>query len=261
MEPIASALPPPPRVVRGGVGRLWVVRLFITPHLCAGLFLLGQFGADALVAAFGTDVSAVVTRAHATQSRKRGTTYSVVYHYQVGDREYDGSGNVGAGTYSRVRHVNDAGHGPETVRVRQLALGSLHWQRLTEDSSVWGLAAGELFFALFWNSMMAVLLYLVWIKPWRDRRLIRDGRVAEGRILSSRMHRGRSRAYYATFAFQDADSGREITKQVQLPGAPQFDRAQQGGPVTVLYDPSRPTRAIAYELSGYQVVDELRPFR
>lgn len=48
-------------------------------------------------------------------------------------------------------------------------------------------------------------------------------------------------------------TGHEIKREMLLPGRAQYEQAQARSPVTVLFDPQKPKRAIVYELCGYRV--------
>src|ERR1051326_4402735 len=137
-EKSAAPLPPPPRDVHGGPGcAIWVMRLFILPHMCVGVFLIGQVLVGVLNAAFGTDVQATVTRAYTKTGSKGGTIYYIDYQYSAGGRVYTNSESVGVTTYAAVGHPEDAENRAATVRVRRLEFGPLHYHRLIEGHSAW----------------------------------------------------------------------------------------------------------------------------
>jgi len=249
-----ARLPPPPRKVRGGVVcGLWFIRLFIMPHVCAGVFMAGRLILTVLVAIFGTDIMAKVTEMHTSRGSKGGTTYHVAYTYNADGRDYSDTDSVGAGTYEAIRSPKELEGRAAIIRVRHFASGPLHFHVLTQDGSAWKSAASLLGFVLFWNGVLSVFVYAVWVVPIRQRGLMRHGEVTDGTIVGSRVRSGKATTYYATFRFRDPESGAEITREMQLPGEAQYSAAKPGLEVSVLYDPSRPKRAIAYEFCGYQV--------
>jgi hypothetical protein len=58
---------------------IWFLRLFILPHMLAGVFLISQFLLTLLTAAFGRDTLATVTKARTEQRGKeeRSTTLTI----------------------------------------------------------------------------------------------------------------------------------------------------------------------------------------
>jgi hypothetical protein len=220
--------------------------------MLAGLCLAGSLVVTLLVAAFGTDVAATVTKTRTSQSSKGGTVYYIYYRYSAGGREYTNSQTVGANAYTPVSHPEDPGGRAATVRVRHFALGPLHYQLLPQEESPWKLAGVQLFAVLFWNGILSVFVYWAWVVPIRQRLLVRHGHATAGTIVHTRVRRGKSTTYYATFRFTDPANGREVKAEMALPGKDQYDAAHAGRVVTVLYDPRNPRRALVYELCAYE---------
>jgi len=253
-ETAPTPLPPPPRSVRGGAGcGLWLVRVFILPHVCVGVGVAGLTVLTALVAALGTDLAATVTGAHTSRGHKGGISYQIDYRYRIGARDYTHSGGVSAETYAAVGHPRDLEGPPATVRVRHLTIGPWNYGVLTQERTAWKAAGGLLVFAVFWCAILSIFVYLIWVIPIRNRLLVRNGQTTTGTIVKSRVNRGKSTSYYATFRFQDPATGREIEREMTLPGKEQYEAAWAGKAVTVVYSPRHPKRALAYELSGYRV--------
>jgi hypothetical protein len=113
-----TTLPPPPRQVVGGVGCIpWALRLFILPHMYAGVMIFGQFALAVLVAAFGSDLDATVTKAHTSETSKGGLIYYLDYRFIAGGQTYTGKESVGrngAPRRGRLRHrtTRPRGYGP-----------------------------------------------------------------------------------------------------------------------------------------------------
>ena len=255
---VLTRLPPPPRKVHGGGGfGLWFIRLFILPHMCVGVGMVGFLVLNLLVAAFGTGASAVVTHLHTSRGNKGSTAYHVDYHYTLEGREFSHSGTVGAAAYAALPRPKDLEGPASTLPVRHLNLGRWHYQVITLEGSAWKTAGGILLFALFWNGILSVFVYVAWVAPLRARWLVRGGQTTMGMILTSRAARGsKSTSYYATFRFRDPATGQEIQREMSLPGLAQYNEARAGREVTVIYQPEKPRRALVYELSGYRVDQE-----
>jgi hypothetical protein len=253
-ETTPTRLPPPPRTVHGGFGVMsWVARLCILPHMCAGVWVLGTLGLTVWVALFGTNLRARVVKGYTSESSKQGTVYHLDYAYHGTNRDYTNSDTVSSTTYSAVtRPAEGEGRG-STVKARYFEFGPVHYHVLTEESSPWKAAGRLLLFATFWNGILSIFVYSVWIAPIRNRLLVRYGQATKGSLLSTRVSRGKSATYYAEFCFKDPSSRRAIKREMKLPGAAQYRAAQAHHPVTVIYDPRHPKRALVYELSGYRV--------
>jgi hypothetical protein len=255
-ENTPTQLPPPPRDVQGGVGcAIWFLRLFILPHMCVGVFLISQLFLSILDAAFGTDVRATVTKAYTKPASKDGTIYYLNYQYSAGGRDYTNSESVGAATFAAVGHPEDVENRETTVRVRHFEVGPFHHHQLTQGHSAWRGAGEALVFALFWNGIVSVFVYLGWVAPIRRHLLVRHGFATEGTIVSRRERSGKGTTYYAKFRFRNPENGIEVEREMSLPGEAAYDTAQPGRPVTVLYSPRNPRRAVIYEFSGYTVRD------
>jgi len=183
--------------------------------------------------------------------------YIVAYWYRFGAHTYSGSTSVGSKTYAAVTHSQGSAEQPPILRVRHFELGPMHYHVLVQEHSAWISAAGLLLVALFWNGILSVFVNAAWVAPIRTRRLVRNGQAAPGMIMTTRLSRGRSTSYYATFRFEDPATGLEIQREMLLPGKAQYGAAHQGGAVTVLFDPLKPRRALVYELCAYRVLDRV----
>jgi hypothetical protein len=247
-------LPAPPRKVHGKFSFvIWFARLFILPHVCVGVGLMGVFVLTVLTAFFGTDIEARVTKAYTTRGKNR-TIYNLDYTFSAGGHNYTKSDTVSQNTYSTANRFSDIQEGTAKVKVRFFQAGPFHYHICTQDSSPGSRIGLMLFFALFWNAILSVFVYLLWISPLRDRRLLHSGEAIGGVIVSNRINPGRkSTTYKATFRFNHPITGEEIQCEITLPGREQFEAAIEGRTITVIYSPRKPRRALVYELSGYTV--------
>ena len=248
-----TRLPAPPRVVKGGPGcAIWFVRLFILPHMAIGLLLILQFVGSVLIAAFGAESNATVTKAYTSQGSKGGTSYHVAYRFLAGGREHTGSETVNAATYAAVSQPDLLEGEKSTVRVRYLNYGFYVQKLMVQDRSPWMWAGMFLLMGLFWNGILSVFVVIAWVIPIRARNLVKHGETAAGTVVSSRVRTGKNTTYYVTFRFSDPQSGEELQREMAVPRA-KYDLAKPENRVTVIYWPGNLKRAIAYELSGYSV--------
>jgi Protein of unknown function (DUF3592) len=250
-----TRLPEPPRTVRGGPGcMIWFVRVFILPHMVGGVVMAVVFVLTVIVALWGTDSTGSVLALSTSHGRKGGTTYNVQYRYCIDWRCFTNSASVGSQLFQSLSGSSNLEGAPAPVKVRVISIGRLHFHVFTEEHSAWDEAGPLLLFVLFWNAILSVFVYVIWVAPLRDRALVRNGQVASGNIVSKRERRGRGVTYFATFRFTDPASGQEIKREMTLPSRAKYDDARTGKPVTVIYDPRKPKRAVAYELGSYRIV-------
>ena len=121
------------------------------------------------------------------------------------------------------------------------------------EGSAWDTVGSVVLFAAFWNAIVMVFIHQAWLAPMRIRRLLREGNVTIGRIVSRRSRRHKGMHYYATFQFQEPGRLRDLSQEVRLPDQERYELAEEGKEVTVLYDRRKPKKAIAYELCHYTV--------
>jgi hypothetical protein len=238
-------LPAAPRRLKNGYPTVLVcLAPFLIPHVWIGFGTIGMLALSIAVAVFGTEVDARVLSAQTKQGKKGGTCYEVRYTYDVDGESVDKQANVDATTYS---HAVTPG---ATIRVRHFDVGAIHGNAVTETKSAWAQVPQLAFFACFWNGILSVFVYQLTIAPLRRRSLIKNGQATEGEIASKRI--GQKNARFVTFRFTPPTSDEAIVKEMSVTKEV-HEAAVAGTPVTVLYDPRKPSRAIAYELSGYVV--------
>jgi hypothetical protein len=245
MELPPTALPPAPRLVRGGPGPgIWFARIFLLPHTLVGV---GGFVALAIAivcAATGNDRLARVTAATSSHSAKHGTSYHLAYVYSGAAGVRADGAQVGEGLYRST---------PGTIRVRVLEVGPLSWSTCVEEHSAWQPVGFIALFTGFWNLIVSVFVYALWIAPIRARWLVRDGQVTRGEVVSKRVQQGKGRAFFVTFRFQEPATEADLSVEMGVRDSSAHARIQVGEPVTVIYDPRKPKRALAYEYCGYTV--------
>jgi hypothetical protein len=241
-----AGIPPAPRVVRrraGGCG-LTFLRLFIMPHICAGVILLLSAPAHLFVSRFGTPVTAIVDRIQSTPTRKGGLMYDIYYYYLLDGRRYDERASVGQGTYNQTR-VGDRHKGRASgLWGHALFVGPAEWEETGP--------LGMLGFALFWNGILSVFVYVLWVVPLRERWIVRVGQPALGIVTGRRERSGRGgKTYLLTYAFITPE-GLEYTGKCSVTNWV-YQTAMDGSALIVLYDPRRPRWNLAYEYCDFVV--------
>lgn len=250
-----ESLPQPPRRVHGKLGgSLWFTRIFIMPHMLIGIGALGYLAFLLLWLALGTDIPAVVTGRDISHSSKGGTRYHLKYQFQVDGQTKSVRTSVSYDLYELYQFHNQSN---PPVTVHYFAIGPLQHSALRESGSLWSELGFLSLWAGFWNTVMSVFLYQIWIKPLRGRYLYRYGQAASGTVLNKRKRTGKSTTYYVSYSFQDPYSGREFEREMQVWKADAWHQAAIQQKVTVLYSQNNPKWSTVYEFGGYEVIDHL----
>jgi hypothetical protein len=245
----AVPFPSPPRAVRRKVGggcALGFGRLFILPHMIIGIGSLLTVPTRCYVYNFGTHVQATIHKLERRTSRKGGDYYVVGFDYTLGWRRYAEeyeSLSVAEGAHTRVGDKLDG-------RAAAL-LGHALFLRTSLDirSDLLGLGT----WSLLWNGFVWTVMYIIWVVPIRGRLLAKNGPAAPGVITSRKEKRGRGSTYTLFYTFRTAAGHLVRAKSdVRLEG---YRAAYEGAPVTVIYDPRKPTRSLPYEFSDFIVAE------
>ena len=238
-------LPPPPRRVRGGPGLvIWFGRVFILPHTLVGLGTLVAVVVHLLWCLFGVETTGHVEGAH-TGSRKSGTTYWINYSYQGESGGLTGSSDVPQPLYQAL----SSPHGRE-VQVSHYEIGPVHLSGLVGVGTPLGRLGAFLFFAGFWNGIMSVFLYGLWVAPYRQKQLVALGAATSGRVVGKRTHQRKSVTYYVSYAFETA-AGEAVQGEMTTSRAGWL-KAEDGQVVTVIYWPEKPSRSTVQGLGDYE---------
>ncbi len=245
-------LPPPPRRVRGlisGGGGVWFGRIFSLPHTLVGLGAFGYWLFLVFYILFGTDTTGVVTGTELYYP-KRGTNYVVKFEYQTGGKTETGSDEVSQADYELLKALKVPR--PE-VPIRHFSLGPLKAAMLRDRDSYWRKMGPVTLFVGFWDAAMGMIVYMIWIKPLRVRRLYKYGQETPGIVTKKRVQKGKSLAYYISYIYRDPITGESIRKESQVYDQGRWSSAWVGQPVTVLYAVRNPKRSTTYEYGGYKV--------
>jgi hypothetical protein len=244
----AFTFPPPPRRVRRKAGTGCAVafpRLFILPHCLFGIGMLLDVPARFYVYHCGTPVKAIIQSIERRASKKGGDYYVIGYHYSLNHRRFDEENqtlSAGEGMHTKVGDTIDG-------RAAGMLVGSPMFLRTDEgDGDTWRL----LWISLVWNCFCALGIYVAWVIPIRQRRLVRFGVATPGVITERKESRRRGVTY--TIAFEFVTSGGDMVTGEQDVSKRGWDLPGDGSMVTVIYDPRRPRRRrIVYELSDFAV--------
>ena len=249
-------LPPPPRKVRGGMGgvSIWLARLFITPHTFIGLGAIFYLILFVLWSLLGTTVPGTITDAVLTPQQKNSNAirYTLGYSYVVEGVTRQGTQNIDEPTYARFKNIEQLSAEDRKVAVKHFAIGDLRRAALPAYESEAGAFAVLVFIAAFWNGIMFIFIYMLWIKPLRLFALYKFGLATTGWIVSKRSAQGRSTSHYVTYTFKDPFTGQDYKSETQVVAINWLD-LEEGDEVTVLYSPTNPKRSTVYGMSGLEV--------
>jgi hypothetical protein len=249
----AKLLPPPPRRVHGRLGgSLWFTRIFIMPHMLVGLGVAGYLVFLLLWRLFGVDYPATVVDAKISHSSKHGDRYILHYRFEAGGETRLGSDTVGWPVYQTYQNTSPGQTNPP-VMVHYLGLGPLHHAALREAGSPWAEIGFLSLWAVFWNGVLSIFVYQIWVKPLRVRRLYQCGDFTAGKLLHKRVRTGKSSTYYVSYRFNDPFSGQVYESEIQVWKADDWQQAVEGQPVTVLFAHNNPQRSTVYEFGGYRI--------
>ena len=259
MPAAIPALPSPPRRVvprsRASTFGRWSLRIFIFPHTLVGL--AGLFVVPFLFcwAIAGQIVHGeLVDKRSGTHTVGKSDTRAVrywdsVYVYTFQGKEYRKSVDVDQTKFDALPIDSSAIaalHQPIDLRV--LGIGKLHHADRA-DKSPWGTVRSALLFVAFWNAIVSVFVYVAWVAPYRERKLVVIGLARPGTILSitDGGSEGRTRAGYE---FQS--DGRLFQRKMGGVYKPAVAAYPEGSAVTVLVHPFNERRSLVYEFSNYR---------
>lgn len=235
------------------------MRLFLLPHTLVGIGAILFVLRTLLWIAAGHNVEATVTSARQTTTHSKGGThqkYTIQYAYSDGPVARSGEGDVSSAYYASLpaalklpstRYNVEAGPSP-AVTVRVLSVGFASYAHPVFGSVTYGSElGGALFFALFWNGIVSVFVYMLWIAPWRQRRLLIHGRAVVGEVTCNRGSKGKWTIEY----IYCTPEGTSHSGSASMTGK----EHPAHGPAIVVYDENRPKRSLLYAAALWQLRD------
>jgi hypothetical protein len=231
------------------------LRLFTAPHTLGGLFLIGISVYLPLLILLGDDVPGQITNLQTTTSKKSGLIYHAQYSYVVDGFSFSEDDTIDSAEYAHLKKGQ-----PCTVRVFRFLPKTLP-QRLG-SSSPWLKWPKYLVMALFWNAFMSLIVWCVWIDPWRKWMLLKYGTAVAGQVKSRETYRGsKGGTYYRVHyvyvpAIDDAGmvSESELLNGKMSVSFRDYNSATTGKVVTVLFSPNKPRRSIVYDFAEYEAI-------
>jgi hypothetical protein len=244
-SPRATTFPPPPRLIRRrwhSFGHaVWVVlvRAVAAVFILTAIWIALVIPVHLIVARFGTPVVATVSDAD--------TNNRIDFKFFYRGQPHSDWQELTPHDYSTVR----AG---QALPARTMQLWNWTMCVVVVGDADLPLIKEFAKPLLFFDGFVVIFMW-VWLSLGADaRRLVRGG----ARVIGTITHKYVSMPGYGlparriTCKFKTSEGG-EFTKTTDVCRAA-YKAAQVGAAVTVIYDPARPTRSVAYEYGDYEVV-------
>lgn len=253
--PPPSAFPPAPRAVRL---RYLPYGIILTVLLMAvvGVLLCMVSIVPQMLAASGDWLGAMVP-GRITEKTMRGrskNTYILRFTYQVDDQDCNSEMDVEEVSFEQVK-VGD----PVRVRVAPFlpGIGAIQEPKLSRS---WN-ASCFVGFVVLWHSILVFIVWSVGRAAIRRRYLARHGLPTLGRISDKRVATGKGGGmFFLTYHYQvrknPAGNPIDCTEHeaTMMVTSKDFQAAQVGQLVTVLFDPANPDNSIIYRCGEYEVI-------
>jgi hypothetical protein len=238
---------------------LWVGRVLFVPHTVIGLVFVYRAVVTCVlnlgVLLAGEPAVGHVTAKSEHMNQKGMVSYWVEYVFTLDGAEYAGSVSPDADEYATVRENQ-----PVAVWAWRPDPVAAHWRNLPGHSPRRDVltAVGA---ALFWNAIVLLTWWWLAIRPWLQRRLIRYGVPAAGRVRDVTESQGKSNPHYRirydypvepdgrlragsrTLAYFSSDDDRKVVTDLKA-----------GDTLTVLYDSRWPRQNLLYRFAHYRAV-------
>jgi len=220
----------------------------------AVLFFLGHIAVIVLWANHGTDTVGKITGTYRTKFRS-SYDYYVKYIYSPPSRDpRHGRDEIYRNEYDRI---NTLGAGDShDIPVRYLDVGFFVYSGRVGDVGL------KLLFPIFWMCFTGVFClvasYTGWIRPAREKAVVREGISLPGIITDKSIAGGRGfQSHYAHCLFEDR-TGEKRQERLCIPEK-HWEHTKVGQAVTVLVHPKNPKRLVIYEMSHYRVDETCSP--
>ncbi|MBS1956232.1 MAG: DUF3592 domain-containing protein [Cyanobacteria bacterium SZAS-4] len=215
-------------------------------HTLAGPAIIASaiFSATVLIA--GSTVSGTITDLRITEDSEGTKGYEVKYDYNYNNQLYHGHGNTNKYKYPELRVG-----GPVTAKL--LPPLPNFGQQLIDGNAPWPAICFMFAFGVLWTVCMMLPFNLVYIAPYRQTNVMKNGKVCQGTITDKSVSGDDPTNYSISFQYEPSPGQyrtdkRDVTQD-------QFNIAKIGERVTVLFDPAHLSHSLIYRYSDYQLTD------
>jgi Protein of unknown function (DUF3592) len=252
---------PTPRAVRfregwGAGCAIWFVRLFILPHTIAGVFILvmavRSTGLYLGVWLYGTEYQGQIVKKYERPGSKGRISHIVEFEYMVNGGLHTATESVDVDVYRQAAEGDRI-----DIRAMESVPESEPWTRITGRSPLLSVA-GKWGIALFWNGILSLFVWALYVRPWQMRRLVRWGRPTEGIVRSATLSTNKKTKTYR-FIYEYAVVGDDVLQPTVFKRRMSSTQngvagIRSGDLVTILYDPRKPKRSVIYRASVYRAI-------
>lgn len=241
---------PAPRTIQPRVGYksgAGCAKLFILPHMLIGVGVIMVFILKIAMGLVGTKTDATVLEKTWHRGSKGGTTYRVRFAFTAGGERHEGKSQVSQEAWEKL---------PERgfIPIVYLPIYQEILSDYKDPKSFFPSGTGlMLWIGLFWNGIMGVFVYFIYVVPRRRKRLVIDGAEADGVITGKEMHRGSKGGITYQVRYRYAVLGETLHGKQDVPKGT-FEAALEGLQVSVAYDQQMPSRSVAVDLSEWEIV-------
>lgn len=237
-----------------------MTRLFTLPHTLIGLVAICYLIYLLAFALFNQRTTATLVNVDVGKGSK-GTNYTLHYKYKANGGTYIDSKSVSKEFYDSLTLAPESSAGPETyfksrpVEVRHLDIGPFHRSEI-ETRGMWLGILFLLAWATFWNSCMASVWRDWWIKPLRQRYILRNGAVTKGHITGKdpvKFNKSDDHLGAIHFLFINPADGKYVKGSSWCLRDKAYQTAHPRDQITVIYSPQNPRRALALEHCLYEI--------
>jgi hypothetical protein len=252
MEPVSALANPTPlspaaartlkkRTGRAGVGQSFLV-LFI-PHLWVGIGMITAAIWQITFPFVDRPVTGTVTELGSSYSSKnQRTTYSVTAAYEIDDL-YDSV------TYPVSQNEQAALHKGDSVPLRAAVIFGMTSARAKNATDAPVLVP----FALFWNSIMGVFIYMLVILPVLQWWLLRRGVRVLGTVTNITRTTGKGASVIVAYEYT-SDAGERCESNMKISPKDFDESVTLGGSVVVHHHPTHPRWSVLPAFCAYDIV-------
>jgi hypothetical protein len=223
-------------------------RLFILPHVIGGIGMALVVLSKLLLVLIGTATLGTVESKTVSKSSKGRCIYYVDYSFRTGNSIHRGETQIDRDFYDGL-----AERAP--VQVLYLGLAPEYISDILQlgkslPPNTW-LAT---IFAGFWNAILSPFVNMLYIRPWRRKKLVKTGEAGTGKVVARRIDRGPkgSPQYVVEYEYRALGQryrGEEMTEESL------YNVFPNGRKLSVIYDPKKPSRSVALDLCEWEIVE------
>lgn len=215
------------------------------PHTVIGPVILTVALYMALVAYAGSNVTATVTAKDKQYDSESGTSYELKYDYSFAGTSYKGSGTTSKNTWNELAPGSH-------ITLKLLPPFPHLGQQILDGNQPWWSVTFMFGFGLVWTAFMLIPLNFAYIKPHKLANVMKSGKVCRGRIAQKSITGDDKDEYNLHYEYEPSP-GLCIVEKASV-SKEQYERAEIGEKVCIVYDPESPRTSLIHRYSDFQVI-------